>query len=135
MKKISSCDAICVCSVAQRGQAVPRLLSTYARELKEVARAFLLIFSPWERNVLFLLGTTYLLGISLCRSFDFFSNCGSLASTACLGYVFLTLVPLLLIPGERLVGNLSSSPGQRRWRAGGSKLAVHLFSSMGFQKK
>lgn len=85
-KKISSCDAICVCSMAQRGQAVPRLLSTYARELKEVARAFLLIFSPWERNVLFLLGTTYLLGISLFRSFDFFSNCVSLASTACLGY-------------------------------------------------
>lgn len=35
-KKITICDAICVCSVAQQGQAVPRLLSTYARELKEV---------------------------------------------------------------------------------------------------
>lgn len=113
---------------------MPRLLSTYARELKEVARAFLLIFSPWERNVLFLLGTTYLLGISLFRSFDFFSNCSSLASTACLGYFFLPPVPLLLIPGERLVGNLSSSPGRRQWGAGGSKLPVHLFSSMGFQK-
>lgn len=134
MKKNSICDAICACSVAQRGQAVPRLLSTYARELKEVARAFLLIFSPWERNVLFLLGTTYLLGISLCRSFDFFSNCGSLASTACLGYFFFPLVPLLLIPGERLVGNLSAALARGDGWLGAASWQFICFPPWGFKK-
>lgn len=114
---------------------MPRLLSTYARELKEVAQAFLLLSFPWERNVLFLLGTTYLLGISLFRSFDFFSNCGSLASTACLGYFFLPPVPLLLLPGEKAGWKHLQQPWPEAMEGWGQQVSSSFVCLCGVSKK
>lgn len=104
-------------------------------ELKWVPRAFLPPCSSSGRNVLLLLGTAYLPGISFFGSFDFFSNCGSPALAACLGYFSPRGPPPPAGPGgERLVGNLPPSPGRRGWRAGGSRLQVSFVFLGGVSK-
>lgn len=104
-------------------------------ELKWVPRAFLPPCSSSGRNVLLLLGTPYLPGISFFGSFDFFSNCGSPALAACLGYFSSRGPPLPLVPvGRGWSGICLSALGGGDGGLGAAGCQLVCFPWWGFKK-